>query len=633
MKSGTLSRNYQIQLSPAPDHRFDKLRAGVSEALSPPPLLTVAQWADQNRKLPRISSSEYGPWRTSRFPFLREIMADLSLTSSVQEVAVMKGSQLGFTEVALNLMFYNIDHHPVPMLYVQPTIDTIEKFSKQRFTPSAELVPKVYEKIGDMKSRDSSNTLRLKSFPGGIIIMGGANSAASLRSMPIEVLMLDEWDGYPTDVDSEGDPAELAIRRTANFPRRKIFYLSTPGVKEVSRIEPKFLEGDQRYYNIPCPHCGKLQVLKWENLKWRKRKDHNDEPEAVWYRCEHCKKNIDERDKTQFLSEENGACWIAENPGAEVHSYHLSALYSPLGFFGWRDAVKMFLRATHSNNKELLKVFVNTVLGESWTEEARTVAAVGLLRRIEKYPADVPAKVMVLTAGADVQEDRIECEVVGWARDLESWSISYQVFRGDTEGKFVWQQLDDFLRQTWRHESGQEINIAIAAVDSGHRARVVYRYCKLREHRNIFPIKGAPGWGKGYIRRPLKNKRNDDGVYLFGVFVDEVKSRVYSSLRIDEPSPGYCHFPDKVPYDRDYFRMLTAERLVTRRVRGFVKLQWELLSGRRNEALDCRVYAIAALNILNPNFDAIEQRGGVMSFTESKMKRAKKRRSLSSGVT
>jgi phage terminase large subunit GpA-like protein len=620
-----VARNYNIELEPTLDEGVFNLRTAFANAFEPPPELTITEWADDRRKLPRVSSSEHGQWRTSRFPFLKQIMDDLSPQSPHQEVVVMKGAQLGFTEVAMNMMLYNVDYHPCPMLYVQKTLGAVEKFSKQRFGPSVEAMPTITETLGSQKGRDSSNTMLLKSWPGGIIIMGGANSASSLRSMPIEVLILDEWDSFEQDIQSEGDPAELAIRRTANFPRRKVFYLSTPVLKELSRIEPAFEAGTQCWYEVPCPECGKLQRIMWKNIKF----EHTESTvHSCWLECQHCQKPILEKHKTWMLDPENGARWVARNPEARYPSYHLSSLYSPLGFYSWTDAVELFLRATMLNDKDLLKVFVNTVLGEPWSEKARTVAAAGLMKRREEYKALVPDGVKVLTAGVDVQDDRIEVEVVGWGRRRETWSIDYAVFRGDTESVFVWEQLDDFLRMTWEHERGMPVNLSCVMIDSGHRARVVYNFCRLREHRNVFPIKGVTGWGKGYINRPTK--RNKDKVYLFNVYPDEVKDAVYSLLRIEEPGPGYCHFPLRPEYAEDYFKMLTAERLVSRRVRGFTRLEWELPKGHRNEALDCRVYAMAGLNVLNPNFDVIDQKGGVMSLTKG---RARKRgRVISQGV-
>jgi len=515
----------------------------------------------------------------------------------------MKGAQLGFTECAINWMMYTIDQDPAPLLYVQKTIETVEKFSKQRFQPSVEVCERVRDKMGtENTSTDRGSTIRIKNFPGGIVILGGANSAASLRSMPIERLILDEEDSYDADIDEEGSPSDLAIRRTANFPRRKIFRLSTPKIRETSKIEPLYEEGDQRRYYVPCPHCGHMQVIWWRNIKYEKAE--NGEPKNIRLVCEKCKADIPERFKTQLL--ERGE-WRAEFPGREVVSFHISSLYSPIGFFSWRDAVKMWLKSNRDFDRTLLKVFVNTVLAETWTESQKTIETVGLMARREEYVYEVPAGALVLTAGVDVQEALIAVEVVAWGKGQESWSLEYTTIMGDTELSFVWEQLAQFLQKQWKHENGTPLGIAVTAIDSGHRARVVYNFCRMREFLRVFPVKGRFGWGIGLIKRP--KQRNQDGVYLFLAHVDELKSKVYSQLTIEQPGPGFCHFPVKPDYNEDYFKGLTAERLVTRRSHGQHILQWELPAGRRNEPLDCRAYSIAALNILNPNFDLLDTVG------------------------
>jgi len=598
-----------------------------SEAMIPQDDLTLTEWSDRYRFLPSESASERGPWRTSRFPFLKEIMDLMGPESETEQIVVMKGAQLGLTEVAINWIFYTIDYDPAPLLYVQKTIDTVEKFSKQRFSPSAEVCPIILDKIGRPKSRDSGNTIRLKTFPGGIIILGGANSAASLRSMPIERLILDEEESYDADLEEEGSPSEIAIRRTANFPKRKIFRLSTPAIKETSRIEPLFEAGDQRRYYVPCIHCGHYQVIYWRHIKYEEKKTEALTLDTVHMECESCHKEIPERFKTEML--ERGK-WKAENKNGNYPSFHISSLYTPLGFYSWRDAVRSWLKVQKTMDKSLLKVFINTVLGETFSEANKTIEATGLMKRKEAYTDPIPDGVLVLTAGVDVQNDRLEVEVVGFGKNQESWSIDYTAFMGDTEHSFVWEQLDAYLQRTWSHASGLEMNLALVAIDSGHRARVVYNFCKTREHRRIFPVKGRDGWGYGYIKRPLK--RNEDKVYLFLVYVDEVKSKIYSHLQISEPGAGYCHFPEKPVYNQNYFKMLTSERLTTKKYRGRTVLRWDLPQGRRNEALDCRAYAIAALNILNPNFEMLGDKGP-MVVSDSKLRKKKRRtRQVSKGI-
>lgn len=577
------------------------------KAIKPPPDLYIDQWSDQYRILPATSSSEPGPWRTDRFPFTREPMRCMSPQEPYREIVLMWGAQVAKTETLINTIGHCGHMAPAPMLYVQKTIEAVEKFSKQRLAPSIEESPELTEKFGEAKSRDGSNTIRIKNFPGGILMMGGANSASSLRSMPIQNLLLDEVDSYESDIEQEGDPVELAVRRTANFPRRKIIYASTPTIKETSRIEPLYERGDQRQYHVPCPYCNHFAVITWAlSIKsGHKIIYKNNDPDTVYMECESCKKAIPERYKFQML--ENGK-WVAKFPGRKIASFHLSALYSPLGFYSWKDAVTDWLKSRGDETK--LKGFINTVLAETWTISGKAIDYTGLAARRETYNADVPAGALILTAGVDVQENRIEVEVVGWGPGEENWSIDYQVFLGDIERIEVWAALEEFLLRSWQHESGRRMHIAAVGVDSGFKAKMVYNYCKLREHRRIFPVKGRSGWGLGLINRP-KKRLPEHRVFLFLAYVDEIKAKVYGHLRIDRnedgtTGPGFAHFPMKPQYDPDHFQRLTAERTEPRRVLGRNILSWVLPPGRRNEALDCRCYAIAALNIINPNFDLLK---------------------------
>lgn len=615
----------------------NKLRNRFADTLEPPPDLTIDEWADKYRILPRESSSEYGQWRTDRFPFTREIMRELSPQSGARQVTIQKGSQVACTELCINKQMYCIDYHPAPYLYIQKTLDAVEKYSKQRLQSSINACERMVGKIGAGKSRDSSNTILLKKFPGGVLILGGANSAASLRSVPIANLDLDEIDSYELNIQEEGDPIELAIRRTSNFARRKIFKLSTPKLTETSRIIPAFQGGDMRYYFIRCPFCGHAAPIMWSEpgeMKCFTIKYENKNPNTAQLLCAECGVLIDERYKTKMLSEENGAYWYKTNPSGIYPSFFISAFYSPLGFFSWREAVDMWLRSQMNFDKELLQVFINTVCGEGYSTEGRIVVSSEIRKRCEPFE-NVPSPVRFLTAAADIQLNRIEAEIVGWGLYEESWSIAYEIFTGDVEYNEVWQKLDKFLLRQWRHERGVDMIPIISMIDAGYKSRKVYTFCRLREHRQVFPIQGRAGWGKGLIERPAKERRNKYGVYLFGAYVDEIKSKFHSQLRLDfdrekEHNPGYCHFPLRQSHDEKYFNMLTAERLTTRKVRGFPVLEWELLKGRRNEALDARVYNIAALNVITPDFDVLQKTGNLLVAPQGSKK--KKRRVLSTGV-
>ena len=398
---------------------IDELLQVCREALRFEADLTVSEWADGHRVLSGKASAEPGPWRTDRTPYLQEVMDCLSTTNPVQRVVLMAGAQLGKTEAGSNWLGYVIAHAPGPMLMVQPTVDMAKRLSKQRLESLISETPCLSERIAPARSRDSGNTMFSKEFPGGMMILTGANSATGLRSTPCRYIFLDEVDAFPQDVDGEGDPVTLAERRSTTFSRRKIFMTSTPTVKDFSRIESEFLLSDQRRYHVPCPHCEAMQWLKWPQLKWE-----DNEPSTVRYECEHCNERFTESYKTQMLT---AGVWIATAPGdGKTAGFHLSSLYSPLGWKSWEEVVEDFLRS--KGDAPRLKTWVNTVLGETWEEDyASKVSATGLQERCEHYePAMLPEGALALTVGVDVQDNRLAVSVWCWGREEEGWLIDHQ---------------------------------------------------------------------------------------------------------------------------------------------------------------------------------------------------------------
>jgi len=595
--------------------------AAFQDGLRPPPDLTVDAWADQFRNLPRISSGEPGRWRTGRTPYLREILQELSPRSHAEKVVLMKGSQIGATEAGINWLLSIIDNAPAPTLAVQPTIDLSKRFSKQRISPSILECRPIRNKVKDNKSRGSSNTILQKDYPGGTLIITGANSAVGLRSMPVCNLFADEIDGWPADVDGEGDPLDLARRRKTNFARRKEFDCSTPTIAGMSRIEREFNLSDQRYYNVPCPFCEGLQKITWDKLKFD-----NHDPKTVRMICEFCHAEIREYHKTEML---NKGKWIAENPESETPGFHLSALYSPLGWYSWRQAVEDHLAALGDPLKR--KVWVNTVLGELWDESITTVDHNWLIERCEQYPAQVPAEAVVLTCGADTQDDRIEATIIGTGKDNETWLIDHRVLMGDPDQPQVWQDLTALLNSEFEHERGFKINIGCTCIDAmGHHTDEVYKYCKENFNRRVFAIQGARGPGRPLVINYTLNKRA--GVYLFHLGVDQGKETLYNRLKIKDPGPGFCHFPEKDHINEGYFKQLTAEKRLLKNNAGIPRLTWILPKGKRNEALDCYVYALAALNILNPNINLLIEQNKVYRYDAAPPKVRRFKRVLSQGV-
>lgn len=574
---------------------------GFLDGLQPEPLLSVSEWADNYRLLDSKSSAMPGKYRTSVTPFLKEIMDNLGEYSEAEEIIVMKGAQLGVTEAGLNWVGYTIDISPCPMLFVEPTKEVVELVSKTRIQPMLESSPSLSSKVKPSKSRDSGNTLTKKEFPGGVLRLAGANSAAGLRNMPVKRLMLDEVDAYPVDLGGEGNAIDLAKKRTSTFAKRKIFILSTPTVKGLSVIEPMFESTDQRYFHIPCPHCGALQHLKWDNLKY----DYNTKSKIatnVFYECEHCQTSIFEKDKTKML--ENGS-WIAtepENKNKKRIGYHLNSMYSPLGWKSWEDLAVEYEEAKGDIPK--LKTFYNTSLGLTYEEQGDKPEWEQLYNRREDYPINrIPDnEVAFLTAGVDIQKDRIELEIVGWCEGKVSYSIDYRILQGYTSGDgkaAVWQKLDSVLNETWIKPDGTPIQILMMCVDSGNWASEVYAFCGRYPQSRVVPIKGRDNQitiiaAPKSVNVTRKNK-SIDGVKVWHVGVSLLKSELYGWLRLEEGSPGYCHFP---MYGEDYFKGLTSEELIlTKNKSGHTVERW-VKKFTRNEPLDTRNYARAAAHMV-----------------------------------
>jgi phage terminase large subunit GpA-like protein len=559
----------------------------TAEAFRPPPTLTVSEWADAERRLSPEASAEPGRWYTSRAEYLRGIMDAIS-DPAIRQVVVMSSAQVGKTEFILNVIGYHIDQDAAPILCIQPTLQMAQSFSKDRLAPMLRDTPALQGKVRDPRARDSGNTTLHKVFPGGHITIAGANSAAGLASRPVRIVLCDEVDRYPSSAGTEGDPIRLAAKRATTFWNAKLVTVSTPTVKNASRIEAEWLESDQREYHVRCQHCGEAQTLAWKQVQWKEGAAH-----SAAYICAHC--GVVWNDADRFKAIKSGE-WIAQNPHNGIAGFRLSGLYSP--WVPLSEAVRDFLEA--KKLPETLRVWVNTFLGETWEEQGDGLDEADISQNREDY-SQVPSEVHLLTAGCDVQDDRIEVEVVGWGRDEESWSIDHAIIYGDPSTPVLWSDLDVYLSQKFETEDGRSLAIRSSAIDSGgHYTQAVYNFVRPRESRRVFAIKGVGGEGKPLAGRPSRN--NIGKIRLFPIGVDTAKELIYARLKIEEPGPGYCHFP--AHYDDEYFAQLTAEQIVTRFNRGFRKREWKKTRAR-NEALDLRVYAIAAYAIINANINAI----------------------------
>lgn len=572
--------------------------AAYGRGLQPEPDLSVAAWADRYRVLSSKSSSEPGPWRTSRAPYLREPMEKLSPQDQAQVVVMMFASQTGKTEVGLNWLGFAIHHAPGPMLAVQPTLDMAKRLNRQRLDALVSETAPLMERIAPARSRDSGNTMFSKDYPGGILALTGANSASALSAMPVRYLFGDEVDRWPMDVDGEGDPLALALKRTTTFGRRKVLITSTPTVKGESRVEAEFLKTDQRRFYVPCPHCGGEQVLEWRRLKWAK-----GEPEGARYQCCHCEQLIAEEHKTTML---DAGTWRPTGPdrwGGLRVGYHLNGLYSPLGWLSWQELALEW--EDSQNDPPTLKTFVNTRLAETWEERAAVkVTADALLERVQPFTDQtVPVEVVILTAGVDVQDNRLAVSLWGWGDGERSWLVAHTEIWGSPVEQEVWDQLNKFLHQGATRIDGAKLPVTAVAIDSGgHATHEVYGYVRDRRrvHRGTLAIKGsstrgAPALGKG--RRQDVNWRGRtirQGVELFMLGTDTIKDTFYGRLLRDDGGPGSVYLG--VAATPEVLEQLTSERRVTRYNRaGMPRSEYVLRAGTRNEALDCAVYAYAAL--------------------------------------
>jgi len=562
------------------------------ESFRPPPRLTVSEWADENRRLDGQSSAESGRWYTSRAEYQRGIM-DACSDPHVKEVVVMTAAQIGKTEAILNIIGFHIEHDPCPILVLQPTLEMAQAFSKDRVASGLlNSTPCLKGKVKDPRSRDSNNTTLHKVFPAGALTMVGANSPAGLASRPVRLVLCDEVDRYPASAGSEGDPIQLARKRSATFWNRKIIMVSTPTNKGSSRIEEAFERSDMRHYQVPCKHCHEYQRLKWSNVRW----DDGD-PETAHYVCESCGSALSDPDR--YWGIRNGE-WRAEKEFDGIAGFHLNGLCSP--WTPLADAVRDFLSV--KKNPEQLRVWTNTFLGETWEDEGERIDDYDLAERREDYAGKVPSEAIILTAGVDVQDNRLEVSIIGWGRDDESWVVDHVTLYGDPSTPHLWASLSSVLGRTYETHDGREMAIRGSCVDSGgHFTNTVYQYCKKNQSKRVFAIKGVGGEGKPIAGRPSKN--NVGKCPLFPVGVDTTKDLVFARLRIQEPGAGYIHFSDVL--DDEYFRQLTAEKVVTRFHRGFKKRVFEKVRPR-NEALDCMVYACAAYAIIGFDVNAYADR-------------------------
>lgn len=593
------------------------------ENYRPPADLTVSEWAEEHRVLSRESSAEAGPWRNERTPYMVEIM-DAFTDPQVEEITVVASSQVGKSECELNMIGYIIDQDPGSTLYIQPTLDDAKKFSRIRIAPMVRDSKTLKKKVADIKSRDSSNTMLQKSFPGGMLTLVGSNSASGLASTPVRYVIGDELDRWALSAGTEGDPWKLAEARTTTFYNRKKVAVSTPTDKGSSKIAELYDKGTQEKWCIQCPDCGEWHAVVFDNVRFDfdtvkngKKKDYIIK--SIEWCCPSCGcLSSEERVRKQ------PAKWIADYPEAYERghrSFWLNGFSSP--WQPWEKIIYAFLKARH--DPQQLKVVFNTMLGELWEDRGDLVDEDTMLSRREDYgkredgtPVELPEGVLVLTCGVDTQDNRLEYEVVGHGHFGETWGIKKGIIMGDPHYLDVWNRLDDVIDHVYRFKDpAKGLKISMTFVDSGgHKTQDVYRECAKRLNKNVFAIKGKGGDGIPYTRPPSKVDIIVDGkkkgkAWLYTIGVDSGKADIMGSVEVQEAGAKYCHFPrdERCGYDANYFNGLLSEKKVMKTERGRTRWAWVVLPGHeRNEPLDCRNYALAAFRTIDPDMDAMERR-------------------------
>ena len=589
---------------------------------TPPADLTVSEWAAEHRVLSRESSAEAGPWRNERTPYMVEPMNAFS-DPRVREISVVAMSQVGKSEMELNIIGYIIDQDPGSVLYIQPNLDDAKKFSRLRIAPMIRDCDTLRAKVSEVRSRDAGNTVLQKTFPGGMLTMVGSQSPSALASTPARYVLGDEVDRWALSAGSEGDPWALAAARTTTFYNAKMVAVSTPTIKGYSRIEKLFLDGTQERWCSQCPSCGEWHNITFDDIKFDfdttgsgRRKSYT--LHSVHWCCPSCGCL-----HTEAEMRAQPARWIAENPGAIERgrrSFWVNAFSSP--WRSWDKIVLKFLEVR--NDPEELKVFYNTVLGELWEDRGDLEDEDTMLARREDYgtaedgtPVELPDGVLVLTCGVDTQDDRLEYEVVGHGHYGETWGIKKGIIMGDPNYDDPWERLDEVVSHVYKFQNGRGLTVSMTCVDSGgHKTQSVYMQTRARLQRRIFAIKGQGGDGIPYTKPPSKVKIVVGGktvgqTWLYSIGVDAGKAAIMAALKVQEAGPKYCHFPrdNDRGYDINFFNGLLSEKLVMKTERGRTRWAWEKLKGHeRNEALDCRNYALAAFRILDPDLDAVERR-------------------------
>ena len=571
-----------------------ELLQDIIKILKPPEKLGIGEWADKYRYLSPESASEPGKWKTDTTPYLWEIFRAID-DPQVKQVTLKFSAQMAKTEVTLNALGKWIHQDPSPILFVQPTEDAAKGFSKERVAPMIRDTPVLREIFNYSNKRNGGQNILHMMFPNGYVAFVGSNSPSKLASRPIRRVLFDEVDRYPISTGDEGDPIALAKNRTKTFYNYKWIMVSTPTTEKNSKIHKDYLSSTMEEWHTPCPSCGELQTLEWSRVVWKDSEDTN-----IGMTCKHCGVIHSEREWKVDVSKR---VWIAKEPKRKRHrGFACNEMWS--SWKSWENMRDDYLAA--ENDIEKMKSFVNTSLGEVWIENlAEEMDWERLFNRREDYRAEVPNGVLLLTAGTDVQDNRIELEIVGWGKNKESWGIEYITIPYAPNTDKAWESLDSILGKKYKREDGKEMSVYISCIDTGgHFTEEVYGYVQPRQkHKRIIAIKGQGGENIP-INNGFRKTKGTHKLDLLSVGVNALKDITYFGLKIEEIGKEYCHFPTdlKRAYGENYFKGLTAEM----KVMDGKKIVWKKIR-ERNEPLDCRNYSRAALEISGIDLNKLEK--------------------------
>lgn len=611
----------------------------AKQALQPLPNLSVSDWADAYRMLSAEASAEPGRWRTDRAPYQREIMNAFT-QYKIWKISVMSASQIGKSDIMNNVIGRYSHLAPAPIMMIQPTIEMAQDYSKSRIAPMIRDTKVLREIYRDVKTRETGNTILSKIFPGGRLIMGGANSPAGLASRPIKILLADEVDRFPDSAGTEGDPVDLAAKRMTTFWDKRLGLFSTPTIAGESRIEEEYLQGTQEEWQHECPNCGEYHLLTHRQMVTDhqtvvdKKGNKHATVHSVKWRCHDCGFSFTEEQMRRAPQK-----FVAQNASAlakGVRSFFVNCWTSP--WLTWAGVMQEWLEAEGDPERE--KVVVNTRFGEPYERKGAFESTDKFLQRREPYGAELPDGVLILTAAVDVQDNRLEYEICGWGKGEECWGIKKGIILGVPENPEVWAALDEQLDREYRFKNGTGLIVPRTFIDSGgHYTKEVYAYSLRRLARQCFAVKGASTAGVPIIHKYAKvTTVRGRTIPLVLIGTDSGKQYVMDRLSISVPGPKYFHFPlDKQEneavseilwnrgYDDIYFRGLIAEQKVARKKNGRVVWQWEnIAKDKRNEPLDLRVYNLACLHSMNVDWEPLEQLVNSGNINEKPQKSAPK---------